>query len=306
LTNGRFGGMTDDMNASTVASFPPDKIRALIGLTPAALNTLLAVATPAIREKRQQAQQSQPDRKRQVGGGRKRRLTTEQEILLTLVYLRHNVCHAVVGQLFGVSADTAENTFAEVVAVLREVCPSNGFAAKKRWKRSEPSWKPEEVDKIIVDSFETPVSRPSENAAQRRIYSGKKKRHTLKSQIVTDGTGEILEVSFGHRGPTSDKRLYEESGVAERYPDAVKQGDLGYQGIDGVEVPHKKPRGGELTGEQRESNRSFSGSRVVVEHGIRRVKAFRVVRDEFRLALGLFPLVASAVVGLVQLNRFSG
>jgi len=42
---------------------------------------------------------------------------------------------------------------------------------------------------------------------------------------------------------------------------------------------------------------------VVVEHAIRRVKGWRVVRDEYRLALGLFPMVAAAVVGLVQLSR---
>ncbi len=40
--------------------------------------------------------------------------------------------------------------------------------------------------------------------------------------------------------------------------------------------------------------------RVALEHGIRRVKGFRVVREKYRLAMGLFPMVASAVVGLVH------
>jgi len=40
---------------------------------------------------------------------------------------------------------------------------------------------------VIVDSFETPVPRPSDYEAQRRVYSGKKKDHTLKTQVVSDG-----------------------------------------------------------------------------------------------------------------------
>ena len=291
------------MDVASFSTFPADKVRALTGLTPAALTALLEAATPKILARRQRDQQARPNRQRRPGGGRRRRLSTEQEVLLSLVYLRHNVSHAVVGQLFGVSADTSENTFAEVVAVLREVCPANRFDAHKRWKKSEPSWTPGQVDRVLVDSFETPVPRPSRDEAQRRLYSGKKKRHSLKSQIVTDASGEILEVSLGHRGPTADKRLYEVSGVSARYPCAVKQGDLGYQGVAGMQVPHKKPKGGALTDAQKEENRALASSRVRVEHGIRRVKAFRIVREAFRLGLGLFPLVASAVVGLVQLNR---
>jgi len=159
------------------------------------------------------------------------------------------------------------------------------------------------IDKVIVDSFETPVPRPSDYEAQRRVYSGKKKDHTLKTQVVSDGEGEILEVRAGYRGPQSDKRVYEQSDVSNRYKRATKQADLAYKGIKGVKTPHKKPKGKELTEKQKEENRAFSSSRVRVEHGIRRIKSFRIVRDEFRLGFGLFGMVVSTVVGLVQLNR---
>jgi hypothetical protein len=58
--------------------------------------------------------------------------------------------------------------------------------------------------------------------------------------------------------------------------------------------------------EQKEANRVHASARVHVEHGIRRVKGFAILRDEYRLALGLFPMIAHAVVGLVQLNRIMG
>jgi hypothetical protein len=291
------------MNPSLLLTFPDDKVRALTGMTPLALSELLNKVAPALLKRRQEARQKQPNRRRGTGGGRKRRLSTEQEILLALVYLRHNIAHAVVGLLFGVSADTSENTFAEVVITLRDVCPSSKFEAEKTWRKGSPSWHPDAIDKVIVDSFETPVPRPSDYEAQGRVYSGKKKRHTLKTQVATDGTGEILEARGGYRGPESDKRIYEKSGASRRYKSAKKQADLGYKGIEGIATPHKKPRGGELTADQKKDNRVFAASRVRVEHGIRRIKGFRVVRDEFRLGFGLFGTVLSGVVGLEQLNR---
>ncbi len=62
-------------------------------------------------------------------------------------------------------------------------------------------------------------------------------------------------------------------------------------------------RGGALTPEQIERNREISQERVRVEHGIRRVKGFRILRDQYRMARGIFPTVASAVVGLIHFRR---
>src|SRR5262244_476119 len=294
------------MNLMHLNRYPPEKLHALFGLTLSALGALLAKVLPELLRRRQAERIGRPDRQRAVGGGRRRGLKPYQEVLLTLIYLRHNVAHAVVGELFGVSADTSENTFHEVVFVLRDVCPAPRWDAEKQWKKSEPSWTPDQVERALIDSFESPVRRPSLPERQKRVYSGKKKRHTLKSQVVTDTKGEILDLDPGHRGPTADKRLYEQSTVEEHYPSAHKQGDLAYQGIAGVSVPHKQPQRGRLTEEQCAENRRLAAVRVHVEHGIRRIKGWRIVRDDYRLALGLFPLIASTVVGLVQLVRIVG
>jgi len=287
------------------ATHSESRLRALCGLSAQALEKLLAAAVPVLLARRKQVQ-DRPGRKRAPGGGRRRRLSPEKEGLMALIYLRHNVAHEVVGALFGMSADRSEDVFHEVVAVLREVCPAHRWDAQKQWKKNEPSWEPAPPDRVLIDTFETPVPRPSVEPAQRRRYSGKKKRHTLKTQVVTDGAGEVLELDPGHRGPTSDKKLYEQSGVGKHYPQAEQYGDLGYQGSEGMKVPHKKPKGGELTPAQKEENRQHASVRVAVEHGIRRLKAFRIVRDNYRLATGLFPRIALVVVGLVHLTRLVG
>jgi hypothetical protein len=292
------------MNQADIATYPKDKLRALFGMTHTALVELLLAALPEMHRRRQEQQKTKPARKRKVGGGRKRLLLPYQEILLTLVYLRHNVAFCVVGAMFEVSADVAENTFHEIVAVLKAVCPANRFEAEKRWTKKEPSWKPDEVDQVIVDTFETPIPRPSIEPKQRKFYSGKKKDHTIKTQLLTNAEGDLLDVDPGHRGPMADKRVYEQSEVEKQFPHATFSGDLAYQGVEKACVPHKKPRGGELTPLQKEENRAFSSRRVRVEHCIRRVKAFRIVRDEYRLATGLFSRTCRCVAGLVQLLTF--
>lgn len=291
------------MTLIQINNLRPGRLRALTGMTVKALGELLATVLPALVRQREQAKRARVDRQRAVGGGAKRQLAPAQEVLLVLIYLRHNVAHEVVGHLFGISADLSENLFHELVPLLREVFPANRFAAEKRFRREGPRLEVEKTDRILIDSFETAIPRPSTQERQKRVYSGKKKRHTLKTQVVTDATGEVLAVDAGHRGPAADKKIYEASDVQEQFPQATKQADLGYLGTDGVETPQRKPRGGHLTAAQREENRQMARVRVHVEHGIRRLKGFKIVRENYRHAMGLFPMVVSAVVGLVHLNR---
>jgi hypothetical protein len=295
------------MNSHQLQSLTDTRVRSLFGLTKSQLAALLAVVLPVLYQRRLDAQLARSKRKRAPGAGRKRALTPTQEVLLALVYLRHNVSHAVCGQLFAVSADKSENTFHEVVALLRDVCPSDRWDAEKHWKKREPSWRPGELDHLLIDSFETPVPRPSDPDKQRRLYSGKKKRHTLKSQVVSDPAGEIVRIDPGHRGPTSDKALYEHSGVAQTFPNATKQGDLGYVGVPGMIVPHRRKNSrklkNELTDQQKQENKEFASARVPIEHSIRRIKGWKILRQDYRLATGLFPMVACAVVGLLHLTR---
>ena len=85
---------------------------------------------------------------------------------------------------------------------------------------------------------------------------------------------------------------------------------MGYQGVPEMLLPHKKVRGkaGEkaqaLTPQQEGRKPCMRRrTRVPVEHGVRQVKAWRILRDEYRLAQGLFPMIALATVGLVHLSR---
>ena len=104
---------------------------------------------------------------------------------------------------------------------------------------------------VVIDSFEQRVQRTRTRRAADPYYSGKKKQHTLKSQIAVDElTGEIVDVAESVPGPTADIALLEQSALLTRLPEGVGAlGDLGYVGISKLHphgqgaTPRKKPRG---------------------------------------------------------------
>jgi len=279
-------------------------IKALFGLQPKVLAEVLFLTLPALENERTERLKNRRGRKRrfQPRDGRPREVKPFQKVLMCLLYLRHNTSHEVVGRMFSRSADTSENAFVEVLPVVRRLFPQQKWEAESRYGRSEQKWTPAQVERVIVDSFETSVPRPSNHERQKRLYSGKKKRHTLKTQIYTDQAGGILSVGKAYRGPKADIKIYEEEPIAELLTDKPRLGDKAYSAgkHPEIETPMKKPKGKELSAAQKAENKELSKKRVRVEHGIRRVKGWRIVRDEYRMPLGLFTSVSSAVVGLVQ------
>jgi hypothetical protein len=294
--------------------FSSTQIKALFGFHPQVLAEILFRVLPELEQRRTARLTQRTNRKRSfvAQDGRPRQVLPLHQVLMTLVYLRHNVSHTVVGALFGFSADASEDAFADVLPVRRDLFPKEKWEAEKRHRGAESKWQPEQVEYLIVDSFETPVQRPSLNDQQKRTYSGKKRRHTIKSQLLSDGKGDVLDVDAGHRGPKADIKLYEESRLTEKLPEALRDkplfGDKAYADQKHPEftTPKKTPKGGTLSAAEQAHNTEIAKQRIYVEHGIRRVKAFRIVRDEYRMARGIFPTVMSAVVGLIHFSRCLG
>lgn len=155
---------------------------------------------------------------------------------------------------------------------------------------------------LIVDSYEQVRERPGDNKEQEKYFSGKASKHTFKTQIVIlPDARDIVDVIPGEPGPKSDITIFRE----HRDNFAPKQnfkGDLGYIGEDLIDTPIKKPRNGELTTNQKKSNKEFSSKRIFVEHRIRSVKIFRVVQDRFRLNPKKYEQVILTICGLVRLR----
>ncbi len=131
---------------------------------------------------------------------------------------------------------------------------------------------------VVMDVTETSIERPKRR--QRSFYSGKKKRHTLKCQLVIEqSTGRVICTFFG-KGRRHDFKLFQASGV-HFHPHTKSLHDKGYQGIQKVHLnsrlPKKKPRGSQLGAEDKAKNRQLARERVVIEHVNRYLKIFRIV-----------------------------
>lgn len=292
------------MKLNNLKSFPENRLKSLFGLEADVLAQVIIKVLPALEKQREQRLRTSPARKRRfiTRDGRPPVMLPIHKLLMTLLYLRHNTSATVVGQMFGFSADSVEkNALPEVLSVLKELFPASRWEAVKRHRNER--WNPDEVDKIIVDSFETPLPRPSDNERQKRVYSGKKKRHTLKTQIITDQKGKLLDVTSGHRGPKADVKIWNETKLPDDLNEKPRIGDKAYLGAEkSTQIPQKKPKGGELSEAEKAANKQISQERIYVEHAIRKVKGFRVVRDEYRLAQGIFPTVVSVIAGLLQFS----
>jgi hypothetical protein len=156
--------------------------------------------------------------------------------------------------------------------------------------------------RLIVDSTEQPRQRPRDQKEQQQCFSGKKKQHTFKNQLITLPEGQdIVDVIVGATGPTSDISLFRIQ--PQRFAAEQKfEGDKAYVGATQMTTPHKKPCKRELTEQQKVENTVFSSKRIFVEHLIRRVKLFRIAQERFRLHPDTYNSVILAVCGLVRLR----
>ena len=263
----------------------PTVFRHLTGLTVAVFDDLAAEVVPAV-EAAHREKLDRPDRRRAIGGGDDFDLATVDQLLLTVVWLRQYPTNEVLGFLFGVSDSTASRARARCLPVLERAgkdtmrMPDPGAPRRKRLPAllaDTPGLA------VVIDSFEQRTQRPRRR--QRAYYSGKKKAHTLKSQVAVDEeSGRFVDVSDSAPGPWADIKLLKKSRLLRRLPEGVGGiGDLGYVGIAELHPaglgasPRRKPRGKERPPEDRRYNRAFSRRRIVVEHAIGRLRRFRAV-----------------------------
>lgn len=237
------------------------------------------------------------------GGGRKSKLSPESQIILTLTYLRHLTTFQLLGIQFGVSETTANDTFNYWLPLLGELLPPSLLSQVKKNSNDHEIVKELLTEfELIVDSYEQPIERPSEYETQKKYYSGKKKTHTRKSQLVVLPNGkDIVDIVAGKPGPKSDINLFRET----RKEFESKQrfnGDKAYEGEESIKTPHKKPKKQELTPEQKKKNKELASERIFVEHLIRLVKIFRVAQERFRLHSRKYEQIIMTICGLVRLR----
>jgi hypothetical protein len=284
----------------------PKTFRAFTGFDVGEFQILLRAFTIAWEKYVQQHRLPLEIRQRVYGGGRKARLATyEDKLLFILVYFKIYPLQEVLAFHFDMSQGQAcqwiqilSEVLLQTLAELGQLPERDPQNVKERLETyineshseheadSETSPKMESVESFAIDGTERRRQRPKDQEKQKRFYSGKKKCHTVKNNvIVTLGKRRVEYLGNTWGGKKHDKSICDLE--KHEFPEgSTLYKDTGYQGYEPAGVntrqPKKKPRGGELTLDEKEQNSLISKLRVIVEHVICGVKRCRIVKDVFR------------------------
>jgi hypothetical protein len=281
--------------------------RAMTGLHISEFDELVAEVMPQYVAA-ERTRLSRPGRQREIGAGHPFALKERDHLLLTVVWLRVYPTQEVLGYLFGVSDTAARSVIERVLPVLEKAgrdtmrLPDPG--RKRRRKLDELLLDTPELA-VVIDSFEQRVQRPRDKTAADSLYSGKKKTHTLKSQVAVDEeTGQVVDVAESVAGPTADMTLLAQSTLMDRLPQGLGGlGDLAYVGIDKLgrgAAPRRKPRGQARPPDDVAYNTAFSKRRIVVEHTIGRLRRYQALSQTDRHHRRLHTARVRAVAALVN------
>jgi hypothetical protein len=225
------------------------------------------------------------------------------KLLFILVYFRVYPVQTVQGFLFGMGQPQANEWIGRLSPVLR---------AALGYDLQLPQRSPQDIKAVlkacpglafIIDGTERPIRRPTDNTRQEATYSGKKKRNSVKNIVLSDQrTGKIKALGPTVEGKRHDKKLADDQ--RWRFPKGCTLWkDTGFQGYEpsGVNTlqPTKKPKGRELSAQQKAENAAISSVRILIEHTLGGVKVFRIVADVYRnLRQGFDDLVMEIACGL--------
>ena len=263
----------------------PRLLRTLTGFNPTEFEALLPSFSAAwdsfVEDTFERA-----ERKRAYGAGRPAHLTTiEDKLLFILFYYRQYPTQEVQGFFFGMSQAQANEWVHRLSGMLNQSLGDELQLPERRPARLEAVLSACPSLEFIIDGTERPINRPKDKDKQKTYYSGKKKGHTVKNNLITERKGKVVYLSGTYEGKRHDKKIADEEG--HRFPAGSKLlQDTGYQGYqpEGVIVlqPKKKPRNGELTEAEKTVNRAISSLRVEVEHQIGGVKRAQILVQKFR------------------------
>ena len=280
----------------------PERAKQILGIDYQQWVALVEVAKNE-EERIRLAQEHQKIRINKKGGGRPKKLRREEEICLCIFYLRHLHTSEILALQFDISKTQANDTFNYWIEIIRKILPASLMEQAIK-DREELERVKELLSKyeLIVDSWEQPRERPEDNQIQKEYYSGKKKQHTFKGQVVTLPSGkDLVDVEVGRQGKTSDINMFREQ--QKKFQSEQKfTGDKGYQGGINIKTPQKKPKGKELTEHQKEENKVISSQRIYVEHVIRLLKIFRAAKERFRMKENKYEQIILTICGLVRLR----
>ena len=153
---------------------------------------------------------SKRKRKRDVGAGRPFKLKARERLLMLLVYYRLYITYTLSGFLFDLDQSNVCRDLTILESLVKECIP----LPKKIYKRTKRLRTINEVEqyfpgfKAFIDSTEQEIPRPKNNRKRKSYYSGRKRKHTIKTQLMVNTGGLILHKTGHRNGRKHDYDIY--------------------------------------------------------------------------------------------------
>src|SRR4051794_31099942 len=136
------------------------------------------------------------NRERNTGAGRPFKLDLENRFLMLLVYYRLYITYTLAGFLFDLDQSNICRDIQKIEGLVRKCLP----IPQKIYRITKRLRTPEEVEQYFpagflafIDSTEQrQIPRPVYKRRRDAYYSGKKKRHTIKKQVIVNNRGIII------------------------------------------------------------------------------------------------------------------
>ena len=213
-------------------------------------------------------------------GGRKLKLSVEDILLMMYTYYRDYTTLYKIGIYFGLHESNTYRQIKWAESVLQAYITETFDISKINT-----------IKELIVDVMECPIQRPKSMEIQREYYSGKKKKHTIKVQIIIEAdTKKIVYIAFD-KGSVHDFNLFTSS-TKELDPIAKILADSGYQGIQKIfknsMTQKKKSKNNPLSTDDKELNHLISSIRISIEHVNSQLKIFRILAERYRNCIDTF------------------
>lgn len=263
----------------------PYVLQSLTGLNPPEFEELLESFDLAWQEYIKQEYINKP-RARRYGGGRQAQLASSADkLLFILVYFRLYPTQVVQGFLFEIGQTQACEWVHKLSRILNQALGYEQQLPEREPARLEAVLRQCPSLEFMIDGTERPINRPQDPERQQDYYSGKKKRHSVKNNVITERGGKVVFVSDTYDGSVHDKAICD--GEAYQFPEgSTLWQDTGFQGFAplGVTIrqPKKKPRNQSLSETDKQNNQAISSERVEIEHQIGGIKRCNIVVHKFR------------------------
>ena len=240
--------------------------------------------------------------------GRPFKLDVKDRFLMLLVYYRLYITYTLVGFLFDLDQSNICRDIQKIEGLVRKCLPipQKIYSITKRLRT------PDDVEKyfpgfmVFIDSTEQQIPRPIDNKRRKIFYSGKKKTHTVKTQVMVSKNGIIIHKVGYKKGRRHDYDIYKKN-----HPVTSKQVlnvfDLGYLvciekdfPTQQSSLPNRKKRNLRLSQEEINFNQEHVKKRIVIEHIICRIKKYRIMNEVFRNKLRKYDKASDIISGLVN------